>query len=121
MQAIEMKYCGEYKIGEFYEGAVKTNKKPVPVIAVICTVNDRDKNELVLGNYLVCEGGETESSLFDTKQFKKDTFYTVTATRVKSTAVDQILNVGMKVKLTFARENYAEFLITELNGKKLEC
>lgn len=47
MQAIEMKYCGEYKIGEFYEGAVKTNKKPVPVIAVICTVNDRDKNELV--------------------------------------------------------------------------
>ena len=26
MQAIEMKYCGEYKIGEFYEGAVKTNK-----------------------------------------------------------------------------------------------
>lgn len=26
MQAIEKKYCGEYKIGEFYEGAVKTNK-----------------------------------------------------------------------------------------------
>lgn len=26
MQAIEMKYCGEYKIGEFYEGAVKQTK-----------------------------------------------------------------------------------------------
>ena len=31
MQAIEKKYCGAYKIGEFYEGAVKTNKKPIPL------------------------------------------------------------------------------------------
>lgn len=57
MQAIEKKYCGAYKIGEFYEGAVKTNKKPIPLTAAICIVNDRKNNELVLGNYLVCEGG----------------------------------------------------------------
>ena len=53
MQAIEKKYCGAYKIGEFYEGAVKTNKKTIPLTAAICIVNDRKNNELVLGNYLV--------------------------------------------------------------------
>ena len=121
MQAIEKKYCGAYKIGEFYEGAVKTNKKPIPLTAAICIVNDRKNNELVLGNYLVCEGVETESSLFDTEQFSDKCFYMVSASRIKSGAVDEPLNVGLKVKLHFKRKNYAEFLVTELNGKKLEC
>ena len=121
MQAIEKKYCGAYKIGEFYEGAVKTNKKQIPLTAAICIVNDRKNNELVLGNYLVCEGGETESSLFDTEQFSDKCFYMVSASRIKSGAADEPLNVGLKVKLHFKRKNYAEFLITELNGKKLEC
>ena len=40
MQAIEKKYCGAYKIGEFYEGAVKTNKKTIPLTAAIFIVND---------------------------------------------------------------------------------
>ena len=115
MQVIEKKYCGAYKIGEFYEGAVKTNKKPIPLTAAICIVNDRKNNELV------CEGGETESSLFDTEQFSDKCFYMVSASRIKSGAADEPLNVGLKVKLHFKSENYAEFLITELNGKKLEC
>ncbi|CAK7016084.1 hypothetical protein [uncultured Phascolarctobacterium sp.] len=121
MQAIEKKYCGEYKIGEFYEGTVKTNKKPIPLTAVIYIINDREKNELVLGNYLVCEGGETGSSLFDTEQFSEKSFYKVSASRIKSEASDEPLNVGLKVKLHFRRKNYAEFLITELNEKKLDC
>ena len=45
----------------------------------------------------------------------------VSASRIKSGAADEPLNVGLKVKLHFKSENYAEFLITELNGKKLEC
>lgn len=61
MQAIEKKYCGEYKIGEFYEGAVKTNKKPIPLTAAICIVNDRKNNELVLGNYLVAKAGKQKA------------------------------------------------------------
>ena len=88
---------------------------------MIYIVNDRENNELVLGNYLVCEGGETESSLFDTKQFSDQCFYMVSASRIKSEESDQPLNVGLKVKLHFRRKNYAEFLITELNGKKLDC